>query len=233
MIFSGADFCVACAVRLSAQTAMPTPSGTPTSSQHTRASLLRRVRDWDDAASWDEFHRLYRKLIYGLARRSGLAHADAEDVTQDVFTRVAQTIHSFESDPARGTFRGWLMNLTRWRIADKFAARPKGEQLSGGSRDATATGGTGTLERLPAPEAIDASWDAEWQAHLLDAACERLARRTKPGHFQIFDLYVRQGRPVEQVARELRTNAATIYWVASRLKRQCKAEATKLRRQLG
>ncbi len=205
----------------------------PTSSLQTRPSLLARVREWSDAASWNEFHRLYRKLIYGLARRSGLSHADAEDVTQDVFKRVAETIHTFESDPNRGTFRGWLMNLTRWRIADKFGDKPKGEQLSGGARDSTATGGTGTLERLPAPNATDGEWDLEWQRHLLDAASERIARRVKPRHYQVFELYVLRHTPVLQVARELKTDPASVYLIGSRLTRQLKAEVAMLRAQLG
>lgn len=206
---------------------------TRASTLRTRASLLQRVRRWDDASSWDEFHRLYRQLIYGLGRRAGLNHADAEDVCQDVFRRVAQTIHTFESDPARGTFRGWLMNLTRWRIADKFGERPRGERLSGGKRDGDATGGTGTLERSPAPEEFTEAWEREWQRHLMDAACERLARRVSERHYQIFDLYVLRRTPATQVARELRTNVAAVYLIGSRLTRQMKSEITKLRRQLG
>ena len=59
-----------------------TVKGSPDSSSH--------------RASWAEFHRLYRRLVYGRARRAGLPHEDAEDVAQDVFKRVAETIHEFE-----------------------------------------------------------------------------------------------------------------------------------------
>jgi RNA polymerase sigma factor (sigma-70 family) len=202
------------------------------STLHTRASLLLRVREWEDSASWSEFYRLYRRLIYGLARRSGLSHADAEDVTQDVFKRVAETIHQFESDPARGKFRGWLMNLTRWRIADKFNSRPKGEAALAPSRDATSTG-TSTINRVPDNVDRDAAWEQEWQRHLLDAACERIARRVKPRHFQAFDLYVRQRQPVLKVANELGMNPATIFVIGHRLTKELKAEVAKLRQQLG
>lgn len=202
------------------------------STLHTRASLLMRVREWEDSASWAEFYRLYRRLIYGLARRSGLSHADAEDVTQDVFKRVAETIHEFESDPTRGKFRGWLLNLTRWRIADKFKSRPRAETPLAPTRDATSTQ-TAAIERVPDNVDRDAEWDQEWQRHLLDAACERIARRVKPRHFQAFDLYVRQHQPVLQVARELGINPATIYLIGHRLTKELKAEVAKLREQLG
>jgi len=203
------------------------------SSLRTRPSLLLRVRSWEDGTSWSEFHRLYRKLIYGLARRAGLPHADAEDVTQEVFKRVAETIHGFEADSNRGTFRGWLMNLTRWRIADKFAARPKGEHHSVRKHDDTAGPRTSTIDRVPDGADADAGWELEWQRHLLDAACERIARRVKPRHYQVFDLYIRQRWPVLTVARELDMNPASIYVIAHRLTGQLKAEVAKLQAQLG
>jgi RNA polymerase sigma-70 factor (ECF subfamily) len=203
------------------------------SSLRTRPSLLLRVRSWEDRTSWEEFHRLYKKLIYGLARRSGLPHADAEDVTQDVFKRVAETIHTFESDPNRGKFRGWLMNLTRWRIADKFDARPKNEHHSTPKHDDTGGPRTSTIERVPDRPEGDPEWEKEWQRHLLDAACDRLARRAKARHYQVFDLYVRQQWPVLKVARELAINPASVYLIGHRLTKQLKAEIEILQQKLG
>src|SRR3954464_10080984 len=104
---------------------MPSERHHPGTSLLTRPSLLFRVREWQDAASWNEFHRLYRRLVYGRARRSGLSHDDAEDVAQDVFKRVAETIREFDLNPDRGSFRGWLMKLTHWRIADQFERKHK------------------------------------------------------------------------------------------------------------
>jgi RNA polymerase sigma-70 factor (ECF subfamily) len=210
-----------------------TPSNSErVSSLRTRPSLLLRVRSWEDSTSWEEFHRLYKKLIYGLARRSGLSHADAEDVTQDVFKRVAETVHTFECDPNRGKFRGWLMNLTRWRIADKFGAQPKNQHISVRSRDDTGPR-TSTIDRVPDKVEGDAVWEKEWQHHLLDAACERLARRVKAKHYQIFDLYIRQHWPVLKVAKEMGINPASIYLIGHRLTKQLKAEVEVLRGKLG
>lgn len=211
---------------------MSTSDPETVSSLRTRPSLLARVRDWDDAASWTEFYGLYRKLVFGLARRAGLAHADAEDVTQEVFKRVAETIHEFESDPERGKFRGWLMNLTRWRVANKFARAPKENLSPRAPRDETSTA-TSTINRLPDPTELDAAWELEWQRHLLDAACERISHRVKGKHYQAFDLYVRRRWPVLKVARELGMNPAAVYLVGNRLTKQLKAEVEKLKEQLG
>lgn len=205
----------------------------PGTSLLTRPSLLYRVRDQSDSASWEEFHRLYRRLIYGRARRAGLSHADAEEVAQDVFKRVAETIGEFEHDPNRGSFRGWLMQLTHWRITDKFRNQPKvpGSSPSAGGGDTTT--GTATIERVPSPTEEEDEWDREWQEHLLAAAIERISRRVKPRHFQVFELYVRQQWPVLKVSAQLGVNPASVYLIGHRLTKLLKAEVAELQKQLG
>ena len=198
----------------------------------TRPTLLLRVRETSDGASWEEFHRLYRRLIYGRARRAGLSHEDAEDVAQDVFKRVAETIKDFDPTPERGSFRGWLMKLTHWRIADKFEQRNKLPAKLPTSGDDTSTR-TGTIERVPAPADDEDEWDREWQQHILAAAAERVAKQVKPQHFQVFDLYVLQHSPVLRVAKDLRVSPASVYVIGHRLTKLLKAEAAKLQEQLG
>ena len=68
--------------------------------------------------SWSEFYRLYFKLVYSHGRRAGLNHSEAEEVAQDVFHSVAESIATFSPQPTRGSFRRWLLNLTRWRVID-------------------------------------------------------------------------------------------------------------------
>ena len=153
-------------------------------------------------------------------------------ISSIVFKRVAETIHEFESDPERGKFRGWLMNLTRWRVANKFARAPKENLSPSAPRDETSTS-TSTINRLPDPAQLDAEWELEWQRHLLDAARERISHRVKGRHYQAFDLYVRRRWPVLKVARELGMNPAAVYLIGNRLTKQLKAEVEKLKEQLG
>jgi RNA polymerase sigma factor (sigma-70 family) len=207
----------------------------PHSSLHTRPTLLFRLRDWEDKASWDEFYRLYRNFVYGLARRGGLTHVEAEEVAQEVFVRVAETIGNFESDPNRGTFRGWLAQLTRWRITDKFRARPRDAAGFASRRNDDMADATRTIERIADDKtsSLDAASETEWQKHVLDAALGRLARRVPAKHFQAFDFYSRQGWPVMRVARELGINPAAVYLISHRLTKQLKTEVETLRASLG
>src|SRR5688572_31131907 len=89
----------------------------------TRASLLVRLRDSDDAGAWQEFVRLYAPVIYGFARKRGLQDADAADLMQEVLRSVSAAAHRLEYDPARGTFRGWLFTVTRNKVFNFLEAR--------------------------------------------------------------------------------------------------------------
>ena len=83
----------------------------------TRYSLLSRLQDWQDNKSWQEFFETYWRLVYSVALRSGLTKPEAQEVVQETFICVAKSIHQFKRDRTKGWFKGWLRNITRWRIA--------------------------------------------------------------------------------------------------------------------
>src|SRR5215475_7480438 len=95
----------------------------PYNSIDTRATLLARLENMQDQASWQEFFNIYWKLIYGVARQSGMADVEAQDVVQETMVSVARHIPTFKYDPAIGSFKGWLLKMTRWRILDQVRKR--------------------------------------------------------------------------------------------------------------
>src|SRR5437667_10146451 len=111
----------------------PTPGD---DSLATRASLLGRLKNWEDAKSWEEFTQTYSRLIRAVAFKAGLTESEAKDVEQETLLCVAKTIHEFESSATRGTFKSWLLNLTRWRIADQFRRRSPDPAASPAPSDA-------------------------------------------------------------------------------------------------
>src|SRR5215216_3070583 len=102
--------------------AMQPPPGNPLS---TRYSLLSRLQDWDDQDSWKDFFDTYWRLIYAVALKSGLTETEAQDVVQETVISVAKDIHKFKRDRKLGSFKGWLRNITLWRIADRLRKRTK------------------------------------------------------------------------------------------------------------
>src|SRR5881296_1121757 len=93
----------------------------------TRWTLIGRLKNWDDQESWREFFDLYWKLIYGVALKSDLTPSEAQDVVQETIISVCKNIGKFKADPAHGSFKGWLLKLTRWRILDQIRKRPREE----------------------------------------------------------------------------------------------------------
>src|SRR4051812_46686272 len=93
-------------------------SASTNDSMPTRRTLLSRLRDLDDHESWRTFFDLYWRLLYNVARKSGLDDSSAQEVVQETVIGVAQKMPEFRYDPTRGTFRQWLLRITRRRIID-------------------------------------------------------------------------------------------------------------------
>src|SRR5512145_1837920 len=94
----------------------------------TRHSLLARLKDWEDQTSWREFFDTYWKLIYAVARKAGLSESEAQDAVQETVLTVAKKVADFKAQPD-GSFKGWLLQITRRRIADQFEKRQRNQSL--------------------------------------------------------------------------------------------------------
>src|SRR5215468_474294 len=203
----------------------------------TRASLLDRLKDMGDQASWNAFHELYHDLIFSVARRAGLNESEAGEVVQDTLISVAKKMPGFTYDPAKDSFKGWLLTVVRWRIRDQLAKRfgKAGEQqrsFSGAHMEQDTR--TATVDRVPDPAvpALEGIWDEEWESQLLQAALARIKRQVQPQHYQIYHLHVVLGQPAREVARALRVNAAQIYLAKHRVSNLLKKEVQRLNRTL-
>ena len=195
----------------------------------TRASLIVRLKDMHDNYSWQEFFDTYWKLIYGVARKSGMTDAEAQDVVQETMLSVAKHMPTFEYDSTIGSFKGWLLKLTRWRIIDQIRKRPplaSHRPLSEGT-------GTGTVERVIDPESnvLDELWDAEWEKHLLEVSVANVKRKLDPQKYQIFDFYVNKDWPAEKVAERFRISVDQVYLAKHRITELIKAEVARLEKK--
>src|ERR1041385_2699604 len=89
----------------------------------TRWTLIQRLKRWDDQESWRDFFDTYWKLIYGTALKAGLPAVEAQEVVQETVIAVSRNIADFKATPERGSFKGWLRQMTRWRITDQIRKR--------------------------------------------------------------------------------------------------------------
>ena len=95
------------------------------SSLATRPSLLARLKDWSQQTAWRQFDHDYAPLLRNVARKAGLTDAEADEGAQETLIAVAKKIGEFEHAGNRGSFRAWLYQQARWRIADQFRARAR------------------------------------------------------------------------------------------------------------
>jgi RNA polymerase sigma-70 factor (ECF subfamily) len=193
----------------------------------TRHSLLERLRDLDDQASWRVFFDTYWKLLYGAAIKAGLSDQEAEDVVQETVIGVARKMPDFHYDPAVCSFKGWLMHVTRCRIADRFRRRrPQNVPLAAPRSDTTSEASLNV--RDPAAEVLDQIWDEEWRKNIVDVAMERVRRTANPEHYQIFHLHAVKGLGVRDVAKLTGASLPKVYVSYHRIAKLVKAEVRRL-----
>ncbi|MBE7212141.1 MAG: sigma-70 family RNA polymerase sigma factor [Gluconacetobacter diazotrophicus] len=180
--------------------------------RNTRRSLVERLGNPDDRASWQTFFDSYGGLLYRVARAAGLTDAEAQEAVQETVITVARNVGGLRYDPATGSFKGWLLQTARWRIADQFRLRRRHERQEAAT-EAENGARTAFIDRVPDPGGpdLEAVWDAEWRGSLLKAALGRVRRQVDPRQFQIFDCYVTKGWPARRVARELGVSLAQVY----------------------
>src|SRR2546430_11402643 len=130
----------------------------------TRRTLLSRLRNLDDQESWRTFFNLYWRLLYNVARKSGLDDLSAQEIVQETVIAVARNMPEFRYDPARGTFRQWLLRITRRRIIDhlrRLYRQPLKADIALESLDENEAHVAAITDQ--SASAIEAAWHDEWE----------------------------------------------------------------------
>jgi RNA polymerase sigma-70 factor (ECF subfamily) len=210
---------------------MMTMAGDDHSSIQTRPSLLNRLKTGDDTESWQEFYRVYGKLVRDFSIQAGLTDTEADEVVQETAIAVARHLPEFRYDPKVCRFKTWLLNQTSWRIKDQLKKRRRAEGLvSESPAQSQDDARTATVERVPDPAAInlDALFEAEWRKNLLAAALERVKTKFSLKQIQMFDLNVLKEWPAAEVARSLGVSLANVYITKHRVSAAVHKEAAKI-----
>jgi RNA polymerase sigma factor (sigma-70 family) len=184
----------------------------------TRASLLSRIRDLSAEDSWREFFEIYWKLIYNTARRQQLTDAEAQEVVQETMVSLTQHAPTFEYNPARSSFKSWMMQMILWRVQDQVRKRRADEDLS-------------VALEIPEEEDLAEFWDEDWEKNLISAALERVKNRVRPQTYQIFSFCVLRQKGITETARVLNISKARVYLARHRISRAITRELKALQAQ--
>ena len=158
-----------------------------------------------DVDAWNELVERFSRYVYAIAVRGfRLSEEDAEDVFQDVFTRIYLRLDTLRDDSA---VRPWIAQLTRRRCLDALSSS-KGREISAEE------------DTLVAEESADLT-DVE-EAFAVREALGGLSDNCQ----DILDRFFAQDQSYRTIAAELEIPSGTI---ASRIAR-CLA---RLKEQLG
>jgi RNA polymerase sigma factor (sigma-70 family) len=184
----------------------------------TPATLLARLRqDPQDEQAWDEFDKRYRPKIHGWCRAWGLQPADADDVTQNVLTKLANKMRHFQYDPAR-SFRAWLRTVTHHAWSDFTAdLRPGvgGGELAG-------------LQTLEARADLAQRLNEEFDHELLEAAVESVKGRVAAQTWEAFRLTTLEGLSGAEAAGRLGQQVGTVFVAKHRVQKMLQEEIRRL-----
>jgi RNA polymerase sigma factor (sigma-70 family) len=163
--------------------------------------------------------------VRNVALKAGLNQAEADDVVQEATLAVAKRIRDFEHRGKQGSFRAWLLQQTRWRIADQFRKRLVGSAFRPEENTDEDEGGTVSMAGPDAGAAeFERIWDEEWCDWVQRVAIARVKRRVSARQFQLFDLHVLQGLSVREAAATGGSTMAAVYMAKSRVRRMFERE---------
>ena len=194
----------------------------------TRKSLIARLDNWEDQKTWDEFYQTYWRLIYSVAIKAGLRPEEAFDCVQETILSIAKQSKKKLYDPEQGSFKTWLMNMTRWRINDQFRKRKKDTAMTGGEWEDERK--TAVIDRIEDPngDVLSRLWDVEWKTNVAEAALARVKAQVSPKQYQIFDFYVIRQWDATKVQENLNVSMAQVYLAKHRVGAVLKKELAKL-----
>ena len=187
----------------------------------TRVTLIQRLRVQQDAHSWQEFMTHYQGYIHRLARRMGVNHHDAEETVQDVCLNAWKALPTFDYDPGKGRFRGWLWQVTANQVRARWRNRRREVPLNQEEED--------SVNNIPDPTTPAAEkWaEEEWRAHVAAVAWHNVSGEFEERTRQVFDR-LSKGTTPTAVAAELGLAPASVYVYKKRLQDRLREEIQRL-----
>lgn len=166
----------------------------------TSVSLLQRLRDGDAETAWKRFVAIYTPLLLHWARRMKLSDEDAADLAQEVFSTLVVQLPKFGYD-ANKSFRGWLLTVTRHKLAERLRRRrieteepPDGIDLK-------------TLDDDPATLIAE----SEFREYVVQRCLQLISEGFAPTSWRAFWLLVVEGKSAPEAAHETGLSVTAVY----------------------
>ena len=196
-----------------------------TNMPETRDSLIAQVRDPANHEAWEQFSRIYRPIVFRLARGRGLQEADADDLSQRVLLAIAQAIPDWQQQAPPTRFRHWLQRIAKNAIIN---ALTRGHRFS-------AAGGTDVLDLLAGVPAenddIERRIELEYQRQIYRKAAEVVRDSVQESTWQAFVQTVVEGASTESVATRMGKTIGNVHAARSRIMRRLQTVVKQLQEE--
>lgn len=172
--------------------------------------------------------RAYWYPLYGFVRRQGHGPEEAQDLTQEFFTKLLEKNYVGDADRKRGKFRSFLLASLKHFLSnqrDRARAKKRGGGLAVFSLDFQSA--ERQFCREPAHSATpERLFERRWALTLLERVLMRLEEEyTAAGNAEVFhrlkDFLIREkgGTPYRQVAEELDMTEGAVKVVVHRMRK--------------
>ena len=187
---------------------------------NTQSWLLANIQSPENREAWEEFVKIYRPVIYRMARRRGMQDADAQDLSQDVLMRISKSIEAWV--PQEGVrFRHWLRKVASNAIVSAVTkSKPLGIMGCSAAEQ--------ILAETPETSAVTTELQDECfrEQYLRAAAIVRVD--VSPVTWAAFEQTVIQGQSCEDAAESLGKSIGTIYAARSRILKRLQIEVQRI-----
>jgi RNA polymerase sigma factor (sigma-70 family) len=129
-------------------------------------------------AALEQLCRNYWQPLYAYVRGSGYSREEAEDLTQEFFTRLLADNTIARADPARGRFRSFLLGSLKHFLAHEWE-KARAQKRGGGAQLIPLefdTAETRCVQPVAPGDTPDRAFDRQWALALLTIVLGRLRR---------------------------------------------------------
>lgn len=131
------------------------------------AKLVQRCLAGENSA-WESLLKGHTRKIFNLCYRFTGRPSEAEDLTQEIFIKIFQTLRTF--DAAQGTFMTWLNRVARNHLVDHYRRTRKERMTSSLDDD------EGSVHETPSPAAgPSAEVESRERRELLQRGLDKLS----------------------------------------------------------
>lgn len=179
----------------------------------TSRSLLDRLQNPANEREWDVFYKIYQPFIRQHLLVRKVPVDDADDLTQEILSRVFRSFATFVHNGRPGAFRKWLGQIVSQQVWRFFQALEKSVPTT---QLATPPNEVATTHAID----LESQWELEHDRYCLKRLLELIRPEFTLSSWQAFQAVVIEGKTPEQAAEQLNISVNAVVIAKSRIFRR-------------